>query len=105
MSLIKQTKFKIYTRKLHWLPLGELQQPFFFAKTKAAAACLGFPISFTESTKYHPQNLLSTTPKECTGVQTYGHVTAKFSWMDRSPNCLSYGATVACASCIRGALL
>ena len=27
LLLIKQTKFKIYTRKLHWLPLGKLQPP------------------------------------------------------------------------------
>ena len=55
LSLIKQTKFKIYTRKLHWLPLGELQQPFFFAKTKAGPHVLDSPS--------HLQSSLSTTPR------------------------------------------
>ena len=36
LLLIKQMKFKIYIRKLHWLPPGELQPPFFFAKTNTS---------------------------------------------------------------------
>ena len=51
------------------------------------------------------QSLLSTTPKECTDVRAYGHVITKFSWMDRLPNCVSYGAMLVRESCICGAPL
>ena len=48
-----------------------------------------------------PSPLLSLPPpKECAYVRAYGHVTTKFSRMDRLPNCLSYGAALACASCV-----
>ena len=84
LLLIKQMKFKIYIRKLHWLPPGELQPPFFFAKTNTSCNCLGFPVSLVESTKYHPQGLLSTTHKECMDVRAYRHTV---TWL---PNFLGW---------------
>ena len=55
-----------------------------FLPRQTQAACLGLPVSLAESTKYHPQRVYS-----YTGVRAYGHVTTKFSWMDRLPNCVS----------------
>ena len=65
-------KFKIYTRKAPLAASRWTSTTFLFCQEKQAA-CLGFPISLAESANYHPQSLLSTTPKECMDVQAYGH--------------------------------
>ena len=40
-SYVKQTKFNIFTGKLHWLPLGELVN---VLPRQMQAAYLGFPV-------------------------------------------------------------
>ena len=67
-------KFKIYIRKLHRLPPGELQPPFFFAKTNTLSCnVLDSPSSLQSQQNTTPRSsLLSTTPKECMDVN--GHM-------------------------------
>ena len=91
LSLMKQTKFKIYTRKTPLVASRRTSTTFIiFCQDKRKLHALDSP---------SPLQSLPP-PKECAYVRAYGHVTTKFSRMDRLPNCLSYWAALACASCV-----